>query len=95
MNFHYKATGCVFHEFKILKVGSETKEFIMDVFFCDVLCCSCVSGYIGERCQFSDLEWLELQRAEKEKKRNVVIAACMALLISLLSITACVTYCYG
>ncbi|CAN9514614.1 unnamed protein product [Ophioblennius macclurei] len=58
--------------------------------------CNCVSGYMGERCQFSDLEWLELQRAEKEKKRrNVVIASCMALLVSLLSITACVTYCYG
>uniref|UniRef100_A0A3Q4HI28 Epidermal growth factor n=1 Tax=Neolamprologus brichardi TaxID=32507 RepID=A0A3Q4HI28_NEOBR len=54
----------------------------------------CVSGYMGERCQFSDLEWLELQRAEKEKKRNVVITACMVVLVSLLSITACVTYCY-
>uniref|UniRef100_A0A3Q1I1W3 Epidermal growth factor n=1 Tax=Acanthochromis polyacanthus TaxID=80966 RepID=A0A3Q1I1W3_9TELE len=57
--------------------------------------CNCVSGYMGERCQFSDLEWLELQRAEKEKRRNVVIAACMVVLVSLLSITACVTYCYG
>uniref|UniRef100_A0AAQ5X4I0 EGF-like domain-containing protein n=1 Tax=Amphiprion ocellaris TaxID=80972 RepID=A0AAQ5X4I0_AMPOC len=51
--------------------------------------CNCVSGYMGERCQFSDLEWLELQRAEKEKRRNVVIAACMVVLVSLLSITAC------
>ncbi|KAM6923420.1 pro-epidermal growth factor [Xenentodon cancila] len=56
--------------------------------------CNCVSGYMGERCQFSDLEWLELQRAEKEKRRNVVIAACMVVLISLLSISACVTYCF-
>lgn len=61
----------------------------------DFLSFSCVSGYMGERCQFSDLEWLELQRAEKEKKRNVVITACMVVLVSLLSITACVTYCYG
>lgn len=58
-------------------------------------CCSCVSGYMGERCQFSDLEWWELQQAEEEKRRNVVIAACMVVLVSLLSIAACVTYCYG
>ncbi|XP_053179658.1 pro-epidermal growth factor [Scomber japonicus] len=57
--------------------------------------CNCVSGYVGERCQFSDLEWWELQQAEEEKRRNVVIAACMVVLISLLSIAACVTYCYG
>ncbi|XP_005467322.3 pro-epidermal growth factor [Oreochromis niloticus] len=61
----------------------------------DSYACNCVSGYMGERCQFSDLEWLELQRAEKEKKRNVVITACMVVLVSVLSITACVTYCYG
>lgn len=58
-------------------------------------CCSCVSGYMGERCQFSDLEWWQLQQAEEEKRRNVVIAACMVLLVSLLSVAACVTYCYG
>uniref|UniRef100_A0A8D3C9F9 Epidermal growth factor n=1 Tax=Scophthalmus maximus TaxID=52904 RepID=A0A8D3C9F9_SCOMX len=57
--------------------------------------CNCLSGYMGERCQFSDLEWWELQQAEKEKRRNVVIAACMVLLVSLLSIAACVTYCYS
>ncbi|XP_067373872.1 pro-epidermal growth factor isoform X2 [Channa argus] len=56
--------------------------------------CNCVTGYMGERCQFSDLEWWELQQAEEEKRRNVVIAACMVVLISLLSIAACVTYCY-
>ncbi|XP_065815123.1 pro-epidermal growth factor [Labrus bergylta] len=57
--------------------------------------CNCVSGYLGERCQFSDLEWWELQQAEEEKRRNVVIAACMVALVSLLSIAACVTYCFG
>ncbi|XP_068447771.1 pro-epidermal growth factor [Clinocottus analis] len=57
--------------------------------------CNCVFGYMGERCQFSDLEWWELQQAEEEKRRNVVIAACMVALVSLLSIAACVTYCYG
>lgn len=56
---------------------------------------SCVSGYMGERCQFSDLEWWDLQQAEQEKRRNVAIAACMVLLVSLLSIAACLTYCYG
>ncbi|XP_045885734.1 pro-epidermal growth factor isoform X1 [Micropterus dolomieu] len=57
--------------------------------------CNCVSGYMGERCQFSDLEWWEHQQAEERKRRNVVIAACLVVLISLLSIAACVTYCYG
>ncbi|XP_062332968.1 pro-epidermal growth factor isoform X1 [Osmerus eperlanus] len=57
--------------------------------------CNCVSGYMGERCQFSDLQWWDLQQAEQEKRRNVAIAACMAGLITLLSIAACITYCYG
>lgn len=57
--------------------------------------CRCVSGYIGERCQYSDLEWWEFLRAEEEKRRNVVVAACMVAVISLLSIAACVSYCYG
>ncbi|XP_044061864.1 pro-epidermal growth factor isoform X2 [Siniperca chuatsi] len=57
--------------------------------------CNCVLGYMGERCQFSDLEWWDLQQAEEEKRRNVVIASCMVVLVSLLSIAACVTYCYG
>ncbi|XP_014862048.1 PREDICTED: pro-epidermal growth factor isoform X1 [Poecilia mexicana] len=56
--------------------------------------CNCVRGYIGERCQFSDLEWLELQQAEKEKERNLVIGGCMVALISIISITACITYCF-
>lgn len=50
---------------------------------------------MGERCQFSDLEWWDLQQAEEEKRRNVVIAACMVALVSLLSVAACGTYCYG
>ncbi|XP_036069941.1 pro-epidermal growth factor [Oryzias melastigma] len=56
--------------------------------------CNCVPGYMGERCQFSDLEWLELQRAEKEKRKNVTIAACAVVLLSLLALIACVTYCF-
>uniref|UniRef100_A0A8C6KW07 Epidermal growth factor n=1 Tax=Nothobranchius furzeri TaxID=105023 RepID=A0A8C6KW07_NOTFU len=56
--------------------------------------CNCVPGYTGERCQFSDLEWLELQRAEKEKRRNIFIAGNLVVLIFLLSIIACATYSY-
>uniref|UniRef100_A0A9J7ZU65 Epidermal growth factor n=1 Tax=Cyprinus carpio carpio TaxID=630221 RepID=A0A9J7ZU65_CYPCA len=55
--------------------------------------CNCVLGYMGERCQFSDLEWWELQQAEEEKRRNMAIAMCIVLLITLLSIAACITYC--
>lgn len=57
--------------------------------------CSCTAGYMGERCQLSDLEWWDLQQSEEEKRRNVVIAACMVALVSLLSVVACLTYCYG
>ncbi|XP_051944898.1 pro-epidermal growth factor [Xyrauchen texanus] len=57
--------------------------------------CNCVSGYMGERCQFSDLEWWELQQAELEKRRNMAIAACIVILVTLLSIAVCATYCYG
>ncbi|XP_067312647.1 pro-epidermal growth factor [Pseudorasbora parva] len=57
--------------------------------------CNCVLGYMGERCQFSDLEWWELQQAEEEKRRNMAIAMCIVLFITLLSIAACITYCYG
>ncbi|XP_048032997.1 pro-epidermal growth factor [Megalobrama amblycephala] len=57
--------------------------------------CNCALGYMGERCQFSDLEWWELQQAEEEKRRNMAIAMCIVLFITLLSIAACITYCYG
>ncbi|KAG5270516.1 hypothetical protein AALO_G00193540 [Alosa alosa] len=57
--------------------------------------CNCVSGYMGERCQFSDLEWWEHQQAEQEKRRNVAIAACLVLLIALLATAAILTYYYG
>ncbi|KAL7863483.1 hypothetical protein SRHO_G00124670 [Serrasalmus rhombeus] len=56
--------------------------------------CNCMPGYMGERCQFSDLEWWELQQAEQEKRRNMVITVCVALLILLLAITASTIYCY-
>ncbi|MCJ8733713.1 hypothetical protein PDJAM_G00226690 [Pangasius djambal] len=38
--------------------------------------CNCVAGYMGERCQYSDLEWWDLQQAEQEKRRNAAIAVC-------------------
>ncbi|XP_051901434.1 pro-epidermal growth factor isoform X2 [Pristis pectinata] len=55
--------------------------------------CNCPKGYMGERCEYSDLQWWELHRVEEEKRRNVVIAVCMMVLICLLSVGACVTYC--
>ncbi|XP_019901200.2 pro-epidermal growth factor isoform X2 [Esox lucius] len=57
--------------------------------------CKCIAGYMGERCQFSDLEWWELQQTEHHKRRNVAVAVSMLVLITLLSIAACITYCYG
>uniref|UniRef100_A0A4W4ENW8 EGF-like domain-containing protein n=1 Tax=Electrophorus electricus TaxID=8005 RepID=A0A4W4ENW8_ELEEL len=56
--------------------------------------CNCVAGYMGERCQFSDMEWWDLQQAEQETRRNVAIVVCLVLLLLLISVTASLTYCY-
>uniref|UniRef100_A0A8V0XEN7 Pro-epidermal growth factor n=1 Tax=Gallus gallus TaxID=9031 RepID=A0A8V0XEN7_CHICK len=53
--------------------------------------CNCVTGYVGERCQFSDLEWWEQQHAERVKVRNITIAVCIAVLLLLLGSLA--AYC--
>ena len=49
---------------------------------------------MGERCQFNDLQWWELQEAKQEKRKSVAIGVCMLLLISLLFITATAIYYY-
>uniref|UniRef100_A0A8C3SPG9 Pro-epidermal growth factor n=1 Tax=Chelydra serpentina TaxID=8475 RepID=A0A8C3SPG9_CHESE len=56
--------------------------------------CTCVTGYVGERCQFSDLEWWEQQHVEQIKKRNITIAVCIVMLLLLLllgSLASCKT----
>ncbi|NXK52707.1 EGF factor, partial [Chauna torquata] len=55
--------------------------------------CNCVTGYVGERCQFSDLEWWEQQHAEQVKMRNVTIAVCVAVLVLLLLLGSLAAYC--
>nr|XP_023677952.1 pro-epidermal growth factor isoform X1 [Paramormyrops kingsleyae] len=56
--------------------------------------CNCVSGFMGERCQFSDLEWWQLQQAEQQKRLNVTIGVCVLLLVTLLSVGVGAIYCY-
>ncbi|CAM4559537.1 unnamed protein product [Caretta caretta] len=56
--------------------------------------CTCVTGYVGERCQFSDLEWWEHQHVEQIKKRNITIAVCIVVLILLLLLGSLAAYCY-
>ncbi|XP_062430858.1 pro-epidermal growth factor [Rhea pennata] len=56
--------------------------------------CNCVTGYVGERCQFSDLEWWEQQNAEQVKMRNVTIAVCIAAVLLLLLLGSLTAYCY-
>ncbi|KAM6071567.1 pro-epidermal growth factor isoform 2-T2 [Theristicus caerulescens] len=56
--------------------------------------CNCVTGYVGERCQFSDLEWWEQQHAERVKMRNITIAVCVAVLVLLLLLGSLATYCH-
>ncbi|KAF4094118.1 hypothetical protein AMELA_G00009360 [Ameiurus melas] len=60
----------------------------------EIYACNCALGYIGERCQYNDLEWWDLQQAEQEKRRYAAIAVCVTLFLLLLSITATITYCY-
>ncbi|GAB0188982.1 pro-epidermal growth factor [Grus japonensis] len=56
--------------------------------------CNCVTGYVGERCQFSDLEWWEQQHAERVKMRNITITVCVALLVLLLLLGSLAAYCH-
>ncbi|XP_048858614.1 pro-epidermal growth factor isoform X2 [Brienomyrus brachyistius] len=56
--------------------------------------CNCVPGFMGERCQFSDLEWWQLQQAEQKKRLNVTIGVCMLLLVILLSVGVGTIYYY-
>uniref|UniRef100_A0A8C3H146 Pro-epidermal growth factor n=1 Tax=Corvus moneduloides TaxID=1196302 RepID=A0A8C3H146_CORMO len=55
--------------------------------------CTCVTGYVGERCQFSDLEWWEQQRAGRAKVRNITITVCAAVLALLLLLGVLAAYC--
>lgn len=55
---------------------------------------SCVTGYVGERCQFSDLEWWEQQRAGQAKVRNMAITVCAAVLALLLLLGLLAVYCH-
>ncbi|XP_029878402.1 pro-epidermal growth factor isoform X4 [Aquila chrysaetos chrysaetos] len=56
--------------------------------------CNCVTGYVGERCQFSDLEWWEQQHAERVKMRNITITVCVAVLVLLLLLGSLAAYCH-
>ncbi|NXN18751.1 EGF factor, partial [Indicator maculatus] len=56
--------------------------------------CNCVTGYVGERCQFSDLEWWEQQHAERVKMRNITITVCVAVLLLLLLLGFLAAYCH-
>ncbi|KAF1483604.1 Pro-epidermal growth factor, partial [Pygoscelis antarcticus] len=56
--------------------------------------CNCVTGYVGERCQFSDLEWWEQQHAKRVKVRNITIAVCVAVLVLLLLLGSLAAYCH-
>ncbi|NXH20184.1 EGF factor, partial [Bucco capensis] len=57
--------------------------------------CNCVMGYVGERCQFSDLEWWEQQHTERLKMRNITITVCgVVLVLLLLLLGALAAYCH-
>ncbi|XP_061211195.1 pro-epidermal growth factor isoform X3 [Neopsephotus bourkii] len=56
--------------------------------------CNCVTGYVGERCQFSDLEWWEQQHAERVKMRNITITVCVTGLVLLLLLGFLAAYCH-
>ncbi|XP_019355690.1 pro-epidermal growth factor isoform X1 [Alligator mississippiensis] len=56
--------------------------------------CNCVAGYVGERCQFSDLEWWEKQHVEQMKVRNITVTVCIVVLLLLLFLGSLCAYCY-
>ncbi|XP_063166798.1 pro-epidermal growth factor [Candoia aspera] len=56
------------------------------IYFSDlqIFACNCAKGYLGERCQFSDLEWWEQQHVMHMKKQNIATAAFLAMLFLVL-----------
>ncbi|XP_077156734.1 pro-epidermal growth factor isoform X2 [Paroedura picta] len=56
--------------------------------------CNCAKGYLGERCQFSDLEWWEQQHVKQTKKWNLSTAVGLALSLLALLLGAASVYCY-
>nr|XP_060635073.1 pro-epidermal growth factor [Anolis sagrei ordinatus] len=57
--------------------------------------CKCEKGYLGERCQFSDLEWWTQQHVMQAKKQNIATASCLAVLFMLLLLGVVTFYCYS
>ncbi|XP_060102912.1 pro-epidermal growth factor isoform X2 [Heteronotia binoei] len=57
--------------------------------------CNCAKGYLGERCQFSNLEWWEQQYVKQTKKRNLTTAVALALSLLVLLLGAGSVYCYS
>ncbi|KAJ7327043.1 hypothetical protein JRQ81_016802 [Phrynocephalus forsythii] len=66
--------------------------FISDL---QAFACKCGKGYLGERCQFSDLEWWEQQHVLHVKKQNLATAVCLAVLCVVLLLGIGATYCYS
>ncbi|XP_056659056.1 pro-epidermal growth factor isoform X1 [Monodelphis domestica] len=56
--------------------------------------CKCMVGYVGERCQHSDLEWWEMRHTGKTKQQNVTVAICVVILVLLFILALGVTYYY-
>ncbi|XP_020857031.1 pro-epidermal growth factor isoform X2 [Phascolarctos cinereus] len=54
--------------------------------------CKCVAGYVGERCQHSDLEWWEMRHVTMTKQQNITVAVCVVVLVLLLLLALGVTY---
>uniref|UniRef100_A0A8C5LZ41 Epidermal growth factor n=1 Tax=Leptobrachium leishanense TaxID=445787 RepID=A0A8C5LZ41_9ANUR len=55
--------------------------------------CNCLSGFVGERCQYDDLEWWA-PRAMQIKMRNVTIAVSMTVLVLVLGLGSFGIYFY-
>ncbi|XP_070804594.1 pro-epidermal growth factor [Pituophis catenifer annectens] len=66
------------------------------IYFSDLqtFACNCAKGYLGDRCQFSDLEWWEQQREMQIKKQNIATAAVLAALFLVLLLGVAAFYFY-
>nr|XP_033811318.1 pro-epidermal growth factor isoform X3 [Geotrypetes seraphini] len=56
--------------------------------------CTCAPGYMGERCQYRDLEWWKQRHVEAMKKHNMAVAGCVTILALLLCLVSSAAYCY-
>ncbi|XP_028932872.1 pro-epidermal growth factor isoform X1 [Ornithorhynchus anatinus] len=56
--------------------------------------CNCQLGFMGERCQFIDLEWWDLRHMRQLKQQNIAVVVCLVVPILLLLLGSLAVHIY-